>query len=610
MSRISSERCILCLALAAAHPSTLAAAQRPVIELTATAVEAAWRGGSSSPLLALFWNSGVGGLGTAVSWSELVPDLYTWPKSARELGEISQLSYEKRVNFSSSIGQLARDEALMPCSTARHKSTGCVKVTVGVVDCQYDSYHSRQKPDVERARINQLCFRHLGLAANYSDSFSKLPRLLYFRPPAGKAPRRLIEYHGDQSLADIQEFVRRLDPVLQPTVSHFALPSKGSRKKHQSGQQFVQSLLATAQARQPSMPVFVLTDDQSDSSESAAYTRRNFETLALEHNDRFTFGSVHCNAGAGTRRCPGLPTTVHGAIGYNDQMGHGKASWMHVRSIPGVIIISADGSIIPAQKPSAGRCLELPLLEDMIREDGFSLLTVIDLATQAHFIHSVRRAGKKLALVAVNKAVAQAISTGIRPETEKERRQTRDILQIIVKPQLSVNVGQHGGQMGDGGTSLAFQNYHGKVQQLAQNRPAGSAGIVFVAIDITEPLGRSRADGYVLMVADAFHFGTFGSRLSSYGFDPIDQSAGQTIEQFVDTSLLGLINVIHLDQSSCQYLLSFCADIGHTAYNAQAGHDNMRWFVREGWNSSSYSFVYKRDGDNWPEWWDDQWAER
>ena len=134
---------------------------------------------------------------------------------------------------------------------------------------------------------------------------------------------------------------------------------------------------------------------------------------------------------------------------------------------------------------------------------------------------------------------------------------------------------------------------------------------MFATIDITQPsvsaweaLGggesaRVKPNPLTWMAADAFGFcDWFG----------VDRTTAPE-ERFV-----GLINVLHLDMSSCEFLFEHCKVA--ESYNSQQGKKNMRWFLEHGWKkpppfSSTAAGSYLQTGysDDWPSWWDDDFAD-
>lgn len=495
--------------------------------------------GNSSAATAklVLFHDGGRGLGVDTPWSAHVsPYLLESGHSmldTRKLGEISHFIFLKNLALFRMFRSL---QTKLPCA---HAGSECTYVTVQMFDC------NPRNPE-GHADAARVCTDN-GIGPNTPS----LPRILYFRqtPASSVDLPGITEYYGDRTQEDIIEFAKRLDP------SSFDVPAYGKiGQRH-----FVEDLVALAQQRQPSMGIFVMVVDASDTGPIATCSRDAFVSVAHRFEARNTFGILECGGDAG-QNCPSLPATISRVFGFTDMVERGRPDYvgMVIRSLPAVLIVSAEGGVVPLIHHTDGECLSAEFLANTVEKNGFAMLTRLTLDTQSRFIQEVRRAGKKLAL----------ISTG--PTTPRWLERV-----VLGSP--------------SGGADLAFSNFN--------NMRGGSAagGMIFATIDITQPsitawqdlnYGRPMSDAYTCMAADAFNFCQYP------GFD------GSKEETWA-----GMMNVLHLDLTSCEFLFAECKVA--TSYNARQTAANMLWFLNEGWKPDSGYVMHNGYSDDWPHWWDD-----
>lgn len=489
---------------------------------------------AATATLVLFYDGGRG-FGVDTPWSDHVSPLLLESGhsllDARKLGEISHFVFLKNLALQRMFRSL---QTKLPCT---HASSTCTYVVVRLFDCKSGSSEER----TEAARV---------CSENGVGKTPSLPRILYFRENTGGVDLRgVTEYYGDRTEKDIIEFVRQLDSF------SFDNPAYG-----QVGQRgFVEDLVTIAQQRQPSMGIFVMVADAGDTRPVATCSQDAFVSVAHRFESRNTFGIVECGGEAG-QRCPSLPASISRVYGFTDMVERRRPDFvgMVIRSLPAVIIVSAEGAVVPLIHHTDGECLSEEFLTETVEKNGFSMLTRLTLETQSRFIQEVRRAGKKLAL----------ISTG--PITP------RWLEQVLLESPPS-------------GADLTFSNFN---NMRGPGAPTG--GMIFATIDITQPsiktwedlqYGRATSDPYTCMAADAFNFCQYPS------FDGSNEE-----------SWAGMMNVLHLDMTSCEFLFAECKVA--TSYNARQTRENMRWFLKDGWKPGSGYTVHDGYSDDWPHWWD------
>ena len=122
------------------------------------------------------------------------------------------------------------------------------------------------------------------------------------------------------------------------------------------------------------------------------------------------------------------------------------------------------------------------------------------------------------------------------------------------------------------------------------------SGVIFATFDVSDSAG-----------ADETVFGHLRPR-----------TPGAADHHFL-RSTTGLMNLLHLDTSSCEYLLEFSKVDGIRSYKVFQAYSkgqrvhNMEWFLEAGWKEdfSDGRYDYNCGIDcPWPDWWDGNWAAR